>query len=96
MEYYNQNQCGCAGGRPARNSSETYPPMRMGRVVPGCGCQSHMMPRNHCTEWNSYPIGMAYVPWQTFRDLHDCDQALCAGTVFRELEKPFKVGRCAK
>lgn len=47
-----------------------------------------------CGNRNSYrcddfPIGMAYVPWQTFRDLYEPERALDAGTMFAELDKPF-------
>ena len=96
MENHNQNHCGCAGGRTARNMYGSYPPMRTARPAPGCGCQNRMAPRGDCTEWNNYPIGMAYVPWQKFRDLYSREKGLCAGTLFRELDKPFQVGRCAK
>ena len=41
-----------------------------------------------------YPIGMAYVPWQAFKDIYDMERALNAGTIFAELEKPF-IGRRA-
>lgn len=34
-------------------------------------------------------LAMAYVPFQEFRDLYEPDEALSAGTLFRELEKPF-------
>ena len=36
------------------------------------------------------PIGMAYVPWQTWQGIYDKDKALVRGTVFSELDKPFK------
>ena len=32
---------------------------------------------------------MAYVPFQTDRDMFDDDTALCKGTVFINLNKPF-------
>ena len=38
---------------------------------------------------DDYPIGMAYVPWQEFKNLHDPERGLHAGTIFMELEKPF-------
>ncbi len=41
-----------------------------------------------------YPIGMAYVPWQKFKDIYDLERGLHAGTIFSELEKPF-LGRRA-
>ena len=36
-----------------------------------------------------FPIGMAYVPWQTFQNIYDPERALDAGTMFVELDKPF-------
>lgn len=41
-----------------------------------------------------YPIGMGYVPWQSFKDIYDMERGLNAGTIFAELEKPF-LGRRA-
>ena len=38
---------------------------------------------------DDYPIGMGYVPWQEFKNLHDPERGLHAGTIFMELEKPF-------
>lgn len=35
------------------------------------------------------PLAMAYVPWQKFCDTFELNKALCVGTVFPELEKPF-------
>ena len=34
-------------------------------------------------------LAMAYVPFQEFRDLNEPEQALMAGSLFRELDKPF-------
>ncbi|MCI8513506.1 MAG: spore coat associated protein CotJA [Lachnospiraceae bacterium] len=39
---------------------------------------------------------MAYVPWQTFRNLYPYEKALCVGSIFQELDKPFVIGRCAR
>ena len=43
-----------------------------------------------------FPLAMAYVPWQQFRNLYDLDRALQVGTIFAELDKPFtgKGGMC--
>ena len=43
-----------------------------------------------------FPIAMAYVPWQRFGQTYDPCKALCAGTIFPELDKPFcgKRGAC--
>ena len=34
-------------------------------------------------------LAMAYVPRQTFGALYNNQDALCAGTVFADLDKPF-------
>ena len=34
-------------------------------------------------------LAMAYVPWQTWRDIYDPCKALECGTIFQELDKPF-------
>ena len=36
------------------------------------------------------PIGMAYVPVQIWRDKYENAKALMRGTIFAELDKPFK------
>lgn len=48
---------------------------------------------NACKCLDDYPLGMAYVPWQKFRDLY-CNEheALKHGTIFKELYLPW-VGR---
>ena len=38
---------------------------------------------------DDYPIGMAYVPRQEFKDLYDPEKSLEMGTMFLELDKPF-------
>ena len=48
----------------------------------------------HSDPLASFPIAMAYVPWQNFGTLYDPEKALMAGTLFPELDKPF-VGRRA-
>jgi len=42
------------------------------------------------------PVAMAYVPWQEFQNLYAAEKALCRGTIFEELDKPFsgKGGCC--
>lgn len=40
-------------------------------------------------------LAMAYVPWQRWGNLYDLDQALMAGTIFADLNKPFRgTGGC--
>lgn len=44
----------------------------------------------------SFALAMAYVPWQQFNQTYDLKKALCVGTIFPELDKPFlgKRGEC--
>lgn len=44
---------------------------------------------------DDWAIAMAYVPMQTDTTVYDCMQALCEGTLFPCLNKPFKRG-CIK
>ena len=39
------------------------------------------------------PLGMSYVPMQKFENLYDIENAFKAGTLFKDLDKPF-FGRC--
>ena len=34
-------------------------------------------------------LAMVYPEWQEFRELYPLDAALCRGTLFKELDKPF-------
>lgn len=36
------------------------------------------------------PLGMAYVPMQTWRDIYENGKGLMRGTIFAELDLPFK------
>lgn len=38
---------------------------------------------------SAWPIGMAYVPMQSFQNLYRVEEALSRGTVFRDLDMPF-------
>jgi len=46
-------------------------------------------------KWESAPLAMVYIPWQYMNEVFEnlCD-ALQAGTLFPELEKPFMRGCC--
>ena len=55
--------------------------------------------RNECQECTcgkkadplqDLPIAMAYVPWQQWKNLHDLCYGFQCGTIFQELEKPFR------
>ncbi len=56
--------------------------------------QSVAMPMIHMSEEaanciNSMPLTMAYVPMQSFGVVYEPEKALCMGTVFPDLDKPF-------
>ncbi len=40
------------------------------------------------------PIAMAYVPYQQWGDTYSHQDALCRGTIFKELDLPFAGGDC--
>ena len=43
------------------------------------------------------PLAMAYVPWQEWQNLYSAETALCKGTIFKDLDKPFlRIGGCMK
>lgn len=39
-------------------------------------------------------VAMAYVPFQTCKDSYEAEKALCQGTLFKNLDKPFLGGKC--
>jgi len=63
-----------------RNNTMQYNHHRQ-MQMPSC-----IMPRD---VWNDKALAMAYVPWQTWRDIYDVEKALQRGTIFCELDKPF-------
>ena len=42
---------------------------------------------------DSMPLAMTYVKWQ---NIYKPENALCAGTIFQELDLPFTGRRCQK
>ena len=56
-----------------------------------------MIPENieaYCRDsmFESWPIAMAYVPWQSFREIYGPEDAFAAGTIFAGLDLPFLGG----
>ena len=43
-----------------------------------------------------FPIGMGYIPWQTWCQTYPQDQALMQGTIFPELDLQFDFRRCRR
>ena len=50
-----------------------------------CPCEMTMFPQDAT-------VAMAYVPWQTLQEVYEPVMALERGTLFPELDKPFKGG----
>lgn len=54
--------------------------------------------RGNYDNWNGcddrFPIAMAYVPWQKFENLYSTEEALCRGTMFKELDLEFYGRSC--
>ncbi len=45
---------------------------------------------------DTYPVAMAYVPMQQWRELYDPDSAIHRGTIFRELDLDWYPTNCRK
>ena len=43
-----------------------------------------------------FPVGMGYVPWQTWENTYPLSQAFHRGTIFPSLDYPFMKGRCKR
>lgn len=61
--------------------------------------RSQTMPYPHgqrSDAMRSFALAMAYVPWQQWNQTYELKKAMCAGTIFPELDKPFlgKRGDC--
>ena len=74
--------CGC---QSPRNEENTCP---YRRTEQGTCCRgSFDIPCENCGACTG--LAMAFVPDQEFCDLNDADSALCAGSLFRQLDMPF-------
>ena len=105
-----QPQCGCTG-QPLRQAVNRAPshtiqrndqgrmnsPMARG-AENGCGCNTPSPVRRERHEFPSdfYPVGMAYVPTQTWGETYELCKGFQSGTIFPVLDKPFMAGRCAR
>ena len=41
------------------------------------------------TNIDSFPVAMAYVPWQKWQNIYEPHEALAAGTLFKDLDLRF-------
>ncbi len=81
----NGNSCGGACGTRDMHDMHTHGikgEFGGARLASACGCEPS--------------LAMVYPPYQHFRDIYSSYEALCHGTLFRELNKPWKAGGCFK
>jgi len=99
MPMQDMGQQPCPGSMPEQHKMQKPCPSdmpeqnRMARPCPSMpvGCPDRPDPLA------GMPVGMAYVPWQFFRETFEPDKALQCGTIFPELSKPFLgKGGCTK
>lgn len=94
------NSCSAAcrpAPRTENRSSNCRPAPRMEnrssdcRPAPRAENRSSDCQASHGTEHSSKrSLAMAYVPWQKFEDLYPNDAALSKGTLFCQLDLPFR------
>ena len=104
MQYnrMNRDNCGCNTPRTTDNCGCNDNV----RPVDNCGCDNHdhhdhLHHHESGTEGcnasrydqlSGMALAMSYVPWQTFCQMYDLEEALCQGTIFKELDLDFMRG----
>ena len=67
------------------------PPLRIRSDMPSD--PMHHTPKPHPHEMpEPMVLAMGYVPAQKWQDLYEPEEALCKGTLFRQLDLPFEGG----
>ena len=80
-----RGRCGCAGNQASEQNVSSG--------AEGCSSCGN---REKCGGMAGFPIAMAYVPWQIWRNLIECDEeALKTGTIFNELNLPWYQSACS-
>lgn len=74
-------RCGCQNIAAAEASCSCQP-----KPPTDCACDCNDMP--------GFALGMAFVPWQPWRNLYSTEQALWKGTLFQDLDLDFMGRRC--
>lgn len=60
-----------------------------------CPCEARENLYTGMTPLPKNPVtAMAYVPFQTDTTMYEAQKALCRGTAFPDLDKPFYGGKC--
>ena len=85
-DYMRRNNCGCQQPVQNNQAAQTCRP-----VVKNTCCED----RTEYDALSGLPIAMAYVPWQDWCAIYDVRKGFHCGTIFEELNKPFKgIGGC--
>lgn len=91
MERYMMNRPGYRSVPQSQPMRQTCPmPSRISPAMP-CQEEKHMPPRkNSMYDHVDHMIpAMAYIPYQSWQEPFDLCRALCVGTLFPDLCKPF-------
>lgn len=109
QEYMNMRRGNCA--RSYGNAQNSCQPLRESANRPqreaACQPQRESSCQEKeivcCNDKGSYdelrgmPLAMAYVPWQKWCNIYEADKGFCHGTIFKELNMPFRgIGGCCK
>lgn len=77
-----------------------YATLRQYQSTRDCGCEADVPVMNPIPQrpdtpacLDGYPLAMVYAPKQAFEKLYDREQWLDKGTIFAELDFPFKGSR---
>ena len=76
--------------RPFAPDRQATPAWGMGQTTQPMFRSPMMRPVN----FDRFPIGMAYVPMQSWQQQYSLEQGFRRGTIFPELDLPFMMGRC--
>ena len=90
----NNNSCNsnsCMANNDGRNPSMSAP---VYRERSGCA-EFHQDACDTCIKMrkdplSQFPLAMAYVPWQSWRHIYEAGKGFHRGTIFEELDLPFK------
>ena len=84
-EYMRRNNCGCQVPAPNTAPCQAVPTNNI--------CESKI--KRDALE--GLPLAMAYVPWQNWYAIYEVEKGFQCGTIFEELNKPFKgMGGCCR
>ncbi|MCD8053985.1 MAG: spore coat associated protein CotJA [Lachnospiraceae bacterium] len=83
-------------GHPGRDAGSP-PPVGGPCCSPAPRPRSGMAPEAAVSsDIDQFPVGMTYVPWQTWQNLYEAEYGFQVGTIFGDLDYPWEVGRCCR